>query len=268
MMVSILLLITFILTFLLCLGSFSFVKIFLTALGIFLAVNIVYILWAFSTCQLVRDTTKPIEKEKPLCRFATSTIFNMVCSYMGLGITVTGREKLPQDAKYLLVCNHRSGFDPVVIMDRLAKEKISCIAKPSIMSLPVIGRVAHGIGCLAIDRDNDRNALKTILAAANYLKKGVCNICIFPEGTRSKSGELLPFHAGSFKIAQRAGAPVVIAAIDGTENIMKNVPLRRTRVSLKILEVVPAEQVKAMQTQELADYSRELIAKTLAEVAE
>lgn len=234
--------------------------------GCYLAVNIIYIAWAFSTSRLVKDLEKPIEKEIPVCRFAAVSVFGLLCSYMGLRVRVTGEELLPRDEKFLLVCNHRSGFDPVVIMRELKEHKVSFIAKPSVMALPFIGKVAYGVGCLAIDRENDRNALKTIITAANYLKKGVCNMSVFPEGTRSRTGEMLPFHAGSFKIAQRGGSALVIASMAGTENIMKNVPLRKTDVHLRILEVVPADKVKAMSTQELADYSSRLIAASLEEV--
>ena len=234
--------------------------------GCYLAVNILYIAWAFSTSRLVKDLEKPIEKEIPVCRFAAVSVFGLLCSYMGLRVRVTGEELLPRDEKFLLVCNHRSGFDPVVIMRELREHKVSFIAKPSVMALPFIGKVAYGVGCLAIDRENDRNALKTIITAANYLKKGVCNMSVFPEGTRSRTGEMLPFHAGSFKIAQRGGSALVIASMAGTENIMKNVPLRKTDVHLRILEVLPADKVKAMSTQELADYSSRLIAASLEEV--
>ena len=86
---------------------------------------------------------------------------------------------------------------------------------------------------------------------------------IYPEGTRSKTGELGPFHAGSFKIAQRVRVPVVIASIQGTEKALRHIPFHPTRVKLDILEVIPAETVKAMSTQELAEHSRDRIAKNL-----
>jgi len=235
----------------------------LWALPIFIGVNILYILWAFSTCLLVQDMEKPIERELPVCRTAAANVFRLVSCYMGLKVEIRGMEKLPRDSRFLLVCNHRSGFDPIVLMDRLRSYQLSCIAKPSVMNLPVIGKVAYGIGCLGIDRDNDRNALKTILTAANYLKKDVCNICIFPEGTRSRTGNMIPFQAGSFKIAQRANAPVAVVSIRGTEQVMKNFPLRRTAVVVDIIELIDAEKVKATGTQELAEYSQKLIAASL-----
>ena len=263
MLILSLVVISLVITALITAGSFVFWKALLVFALTYVLVNIVYVGLCLATCQLVRDTEKPIEAEKPICRFAAITVFGLLCAYLGLDISVRGREKLPVDKNFLLVSNHVSGFDPVVIMNRLNANKVCCIAKPSIMRLPCIGRIAYGMGCLGIDRENDRNALKIIITAANYLKKGVCNICIFPEGTRSRSGKMLPFHAGSFKIAQRSGAELVIASIKGTERITKNVPLRRTKVELEILETLPGDKVKAMSSQELAEYSAALIAKSL-----
>ena len=78
---------------------------------------------------------------------------------------------------------------------------------------------------------------------------------------------MLPFHAGSFKIAQRAGVPLVIACVRGTEQVHRNFPWRPTRVTLEILELLPVEQVKAMSTQELAAYSRARMEAALKEEA-
>ena len=183
-------------------------------------------------------------------------------------VSVTGTEMLPEEGRFLLVCNHRSAFDPVVTAAKLAHWNLAFISKPENLNIPLIGKLAYGAGFLPIDRENDRNALKTILTAADYLKRDLCSIAVYPEGTRSKTGEMLPFHAGSFKVAQRAGVPLVIASIRGTENIRRNFPLRRTQAELCILETLPAGQVKTMSTQELSAYSRERIERSLREKPE
>ena len=119
---------------------------------------------------------------------------------------------------------------------------------------------------LPIDRENNRNALKTILAAADYIKKDICSIAVYPEGTRSKSNQLLPFHAGSFKIAQKANCPLVICSVWGVEKLKFWKYISGNDVYLRILDVVPAEKVKQMSTGELSDYSRSLIEESLKEV--
>ena len=83
---------------------------------------------------------------------------------------------------------------------------------------------------MAIDRENPRNAMKTIIKASKLLQKGEVSVGVYPEGTRSKECKLLPFHNGVFKIAQRADAPIAIVAISGTEKVSKNYPLHKTDV--------------------------------------
>ena len=119
--------------------------------------------------------------------------------------------------------------------------------------------VVKTLGYLAIDRENDREALKTILRAADYMKRGICSVGIYPEGTRSHSHAMLPFHNGSFKAAQRAHVPVAVACSRGTEKLNKGFFLHPHDVYLEILELIPADQVKTMSTQELAEHSRALM---------
>ena len=136
------------------------------------------------------------------------------------------------------------------------RNNIAFVSKPSNLPDPHGGDIAYTAGFLAIDRENDREALKTILQAADYLKRGICSMGIFPEGTRTRTGKLGDFHAGSFKIAQRAGVPLVIACVRDTEKASRRLFLRPTKVYLDILEVLPAEQVKAMSTRDLAAIAR------------
>ena len=215
-------------------------------------------------CLRGRDRSTPLEVQAPLGRISARRAGELLCAYGGLRPTVTGTEKLP-DSPFLLVCNHRSLFDPMLILDRLPACNIAFVSKPSNLRIPMVGDIAYAAGSLPINRENDREALKTILQAADYLKRGVCSIGIFPEGTRSRTGKMLPFHAGSFKIAQRAGVPLVIACVRGTEKAARRLFLRPTRVELDILEVLPADRVKAMSTRDLAELSRNKMLEVLGE---
>lgn len=234
----------------------------LIGLAVFLGIHIIYILF-FYLRALCIDNTKPLEKQSKICRFGCATIIGLACAYMGIRTHIKNEELLPTDGRFLLISNHRSNCDPLVIMDKLRKYNISFVSKPSNMKIPFAGRIAYGAGFIPIDRENNRNALKSILQAAYYLKKDMCSMCIYPEGTRSKKCELLPFHAGSFKIAQKAEIPLVIASTRGTEKLSKFRLFRGNHVYVDILEVIPAEKVKATSTAELAEYSRNLIDESL-----
>ena len=231
----------------------------------FAALNGLYVLFWVCVASTVDDSKPLTEKPRRICSFACWSIANWLCAWFWVRMRVTGEELLPREGRYVMVCNHRSGFDPVTAEAALGKNGLAFISKPSNLKLPYIGKLAYGAGFLPIDRENDRKALKTILIAADYIKRDYCSMGIYPEGTRSRTGELLPFHAGSFKVAQKAGVPLAIACSRGTEHVMRNWLKRPTRVELSILEVLPAERVKAMSTQELAAYSREKIEAALQE---
>lgn len=237
------------------LGILVFLVVFALMHGVYVTV------WWLLTLPV--DRTKPIEKQNPMAREACRGVGRFLCLYGGVRPHISGEEKLPTDSRFLFVCNHKSMFDPLMVIGYLYKWNISFISKPSNLKIPMVGDIAYNAGYLPIDRENDRAALKTILTAADYMKRDVCSIGIYPEGTRSKTGEMLPFHHGSFKTAQRANVPIAVACVRNSEKVKKRLFLRPTDVYLDILEVIPAEKVKAMSTAELSDYSRRLIEEGL-----
>ena len=227
------------------------------------ALTVLYVLFA-AVVSLFIDKSWPREKQNALCRDIVAGGGDICCFYCGVRTHVSGEEKLPQGERFLLVANHRSLFDPLALFHALRRYNIAFVSKPSNMKIPVLGRLAAGACFLPIDRENNREALKTILCAADYLKRDLCSICIFPEGTRSKTREMLPFHHGSFKIAQRAHVPLVIASVSGTDKAKRFSFLRPSDVYIDILEVIPADEAHAMKTAELSDHAREIIAAALA----
>ncbi len=240
-------------------------------LGVFvqsyLALNVLLVL-LFAVNALLLPRLAPgegIRKQHPLSRWICIAVPQWLGGYAGVLPRIRGLEKMPE-GPFLFVSNHRSMFDPLLVMAWMGKYNIAFVSKPSNLRIPIAGITARHAGFLAIDRENNREALKTILQAADYLKRGVCSIGIYPEGTRSKTRELLPFHAGSFKIAQKAGVPVVVACCYGSEKVKKGLLLCPTPVHLDILEVIDAEHVKAMGSNELADEVRRLIQARLDEV--
>ena len=226
----------------------------------FLGANLLFaLLFTFNSLLLPRLAPgEGIKKQRPVSRWICSAVAQWLGGYAGVRVHLSGLEKLP-DGPFLFVSNHRSMFDPLVVMGWLSKYNISFVSKPSNLVLPIAGITARHAGFLSLDRENNREALKTILLAADYLKRGVCNIGIYPEGTRSKTREMLPFHAGSFKIAQKAGVPVVVACSHGTENVKNCFFFQRTPVYLDILTVIDADRVKTTGTGELAEEARRLI---------
>ena len=113
-------------------------------------------------------------------------------------------------------------------------------------------------------RKNAKNALKTICRTADLIKRGEISYCVCPEGTRNRGEGLLPFHDGVFKIAQRAGVPVVVVAVRGTEQIRKNAPWKRTTVYIDVLDVISVQDVQSLSSHELGGRAREEIAAAIS----
>lgn len=173
-------------------------------------------------------------------------------------IKVVGKEKLDAvKGTFLLVGNHRSNFDPFVTVVGLKRKELVFISKPENFKIPFFGKIARKGLYTAIDRENARNAIKTINRTAELIKSGEASFGVYPEGTRSKGVNMLPFHDGVFKIAQKAGVPVVVVGLLGTEKIHKNAPWKKTVIKIEITEIIGAEKTASLSSHELADIARE-----------
>lgn len=134
--------------------------------------------------------------------------FRCIVRLAGTELIVRGRDNIPTDTAVLYVGNHRSYFDIVLTLS-LFPRVTGYVAKAEMRKWPLLNLWMKNIHCLFLDRDNIKEGLKTILKGAEEVKNGI-SLCIFPEGTRNKVNDtFLPFHDGSFKIAERGGVPVV-----------------------------------------------------------
>ena len=193
---------------------------------------------------LTVDTKNPPRENHPVYRAIVVYAIGQLCRFARVRLHVTGLEKLPE-GRFLLVSNHRSAYDPICTVWSLRKTPLAVVTKPENMRIAMVGPMIWKSNYLPIDRENPREAMKTIQIAAELLKNDVVSVGIYPEGTRNRAPEagLLPFHNGVFKIAQKAKAPLVTAAITGTEKIGKNFPWRHTDVYLNICETIPAAEL-------------------------
>ncbi len=221
----------------------------------FLVAALVLFLLILAVLSLFIDPNKPQKTHSGFYCAFSKYVLGVLAAFARVRIHISGEEKIPQ-GRWLMVSNHRSGFDPVLTIWAMRKYDLAFVAKPTILRIPFIGRFVHKIGCLAIDRENDRAALKTILAAAELMKNDVTSFFIYPEGTRNTGEELLPFRNGAFKIAQKAKTPIVVMRVRGTEDVAKNAPWRHTDVYMDILEVIDAERVHELKTTEIGDEVR------------
>ena len=180
-------------------------------------------LLACGLLSLFADPNKTAERQDPMWAAICGYGYGVICALARIRIHALGLEKLPEGS-WLLVGNHRSAFDPLVTGRLLRRERLAFISKPSNFRIPIAGRVIPSMCYLALDRENDRAALRTILQAAQLLRSGAVRFCVYPEGTRNTGAGLLPFRNGAFKIAQKAKTPVVVARIEGTDKVRRSFP--------------------------------------------
>ena len=227
-------------------------------LGGLLALLILYVLF-LGVCALLVSPDKTYEKNSPFYRFLLESATAVAIKLLRIRIHVSGMEKIPKDETVLFVSNHRSNFDPLITWNALRPWKIAFVSKPENFKVPFFGRIIRKCCFLPIDRENPRKAIVTINKAAELLKAQEVSVGIYPEGTRSKKCELLPFHNGVFKIAQKAEAPIVVLCITGTQKISKRTPFQHTDVYLDVLDVFPTQGVKETKTEMIGTAVRHLI---------
>lgn len=213
-------------------------------------------------CPFIR-LDKEVKHPHWFAYWAICQVIWMVFFYLGVNVHVNGKEKLPNGKRFLLVSNHRSNFDFLCVMAKLPSMKVIPIAKKETEDYFVAGKWSHLAGFIPLDRSDAYKGLKAIIKAINYVKGGEASIYVAPEGTRSKNGKMGEFHAGSFKIAEKSKCPIVIACIANTEKIRTRYFRGITNVYFDIVDVIDSDKVAAMNTIEMADYSKTKIQEHL-----
>lgn len=209
---------------------------------------IAVLLLFLTICMLFVSPDRYYEKDSRFYRFLIDLAAAVACLGGRLRLHITGADLLPKNKRILYVGNHVSNYDPIVTWHAFPFAKLSYISKASNFKIPWFGRFIRRCCFMDIDRENPRNAIVTINRAADLLKNQEVSVGVYPEGTRSKSTELLPFHNGVFKIAQKANSDIAVISLTGTENIHKNFPWRRTDVYVDVLEIIPADEIKGVKT--------------------
>ena len=228
--------------------------------GCFLGILVLGFLMILIMCGFV-DLDKEQQKDNPFYRGVLYMIADAAHTVLQVRVHTEGMENLP-DGKALLVCNHLHNVDPVIIMHQVKKkQKLAFIAKREAGSMFVVGKFMHKLLCQRINRENDREALKTILKCIEILKEDKASIGVFPEGGIRGGNVLHPFRHGVFKIALRAKVPVVVCTLWGTQDILHNgLRLKPTDVDFHVLGVIQPEEYQGMTAVELGKTAYQIMA--------
>jgi 1-acyl-sn-glycerol-3-phosphate acyltransferase len=163
---------------------------------------------------------------------------------------------------YVMVANHRSIADIFLLSDACRHAK--WLAKESLFKVPLVGTLMHLAGDIPVIRGDASSSTKALEQAKRYLERGI-SVVVFPEGTRSRDGALLPFKSGAFRLAIETGVPILPIAVEGTSDAMpKGSPwIRRARARACVLPPVETAGLSLDDVPALRDRVRRLIAAQL-----
>lgn len=181
----------------------------------------------------------------------------------GVHVKIHGKEQIPLKERFLLVQNHASKFDPMIVNGFLKKYDIAFITKPSNMKIPLAKRLMPRLFYQPIVREDPLQSLGVMRNSVELINRNVTSIGVYPEGTRHQDGRIGDFHEGVFNICLKAKCPLVVITTSNTDKIHKNFPFKLTRVNLNVIKVYTYEEMEGKTALALSNEVKELMLKDL-----
>ena len=174
-------------------------------------------------------------------------------------LEVTGAENIDLEGTYIFAVNHSSMFDILVLMAALPVQ-FRWMAKEELFRIPVLGRGMKACGYIPVNRTNPREGVRSLTRAAEKIKAG-SSVIIFPEGTRSRSGQIQEFKRGGFTLAVQSGRPIVPVSISGANRVLpaKSLSVHPGPVKVAIGSPVSTHEIGRDQHTQLMDEVRRAI---------
>lgn len=177
-------------------------------------------------------------------------------------LKVRGRENVDKKGRYVVTVNHQSMID-IPLMYVLPRINFKWVAKQEVYKWPLFGVVMLLHGDITIEEGSVRKARSFIGKGIERLKRGT-SVVIFPEGTRSKDGEVHNFKEGAFLLAKEAGVEILPCVINGVKGFVKGWRVQRATFEISILPPVPAAEVEAETTRDMMKTVRTMTVDELA----
>lgn len=230
--------------------------------GFILMVVLAVLFLLLITCRV--DTSVPQEHDDPFFRKVTYLYCEAILPLLRMKVHTRGLEKTPKEGRFLLVCNHLFELDPVVLYANFQQSQLAFISKKENDNMFIVGKVMHKLMAQLINRENDREALKTILKCISLIQEDEVSIAVFPEGYISKNHHLLHFRSGALKIATKAKVPIVVCTIQGTDKVVGNLKhLRSTPIEMHLLDVITPEQMQGRTATDIGEQIYQMMAADL-----
>ncbi len=233
-------------------------------LGFYVIYFILYMLFLVIVILFSTSRKKEVKKPHKLHLLLMHELMFFLMRYSRIKMKVTGLKKVPK-GRVMVICNHKSNFDPMPLMYYIKPASMAAVTKPENIKVPIYGKYMHNMGFIRMPKDNNVDSVKAIIKASNYIKNDISSVLIFPEGKRNFEDTTLDFHPGSFKIATRTKCPIVITSIRNPDKVRFNWPLKRTIVNLDVLDVLYYDDYKDLNTVDLAEKCRNMIVNKLDE---
>lgn len=232
-------------------------------LGSFVGLLILAVLILLVLCAFV-DRSKPQKHDSKFYRTVVDLYAELVMTLAQARVHTRGLEQTPRQGRFLLVCNHISEADPVVLLKYFRKSQLAFITKRENTSMPLVGPLMHKILCQPINRENDREALRTIVNCIHLLERDEVSIAVFPEGYIKPDKKLHHFRSGVFKIATKTKVPIVVCTLTDTLAVFRNFyRLKPTDIHLHLIKTIRPEEYEGMTTVEISDMVYRMMAEDL-----
>ena len=229
-----------------------------TLLGVLLA--FLFLLFLAS----IVDLKKEQQEDSKLYRKTVELYLQSALPPLRWHIKTTGMEKVPESGRFLLVCNHVSLADPVVLLRVFTGKQLAFISKKENQSMFLVGKVMHKMLCQPIDRENDKAALKTIIRCIQILREDKASVAVFPEGYIHEDKKLHHFRSGVFKIAKKTEVPIVVCTMKNTKDAISNLlHHRHTNIEVSVLATIQPEEYKDLTTVDLGERIYQMMAEDL-----
>lgn len=229
-------------------------------------IGICFVIILFPVTFLVWLITFPFDKKKTTIHWLLVLQSMMICQLIPAKIIICGREKAVWGTTYVIISNHRSIIDILVI--NCLRYRFRWISKIENMKVPLLGWYLKMTGYITVDRNDDESKAEMLSKSLDCLKNGT-SIMIFPEGTRSPNHETGFFKRGAFQLAIDANVPVLPVLINGTGDILpKNGFIFRGKhtITVQVLDPVPPSSFGTSVAEELALKFNAMISEGLKEL--
>ena len=215
----------------------------------------------FKLCHYAKHTDEYPEKEK---YDHIRHILQLAVNAGNLELLTSGQEKIPTDTGFIMYGNHQGMFD-VLALAATFERPLACVFKKELADIPFLKQVIACTKSFAMDREDARQAMTVIRAVTQEVRAGRRYV-IFPEGTRSKSGnKMRAFHAGSFRCAVKAKCPIVPVAFVDCFKVLDQKGSHPLTVQIHYLDPIPFEEYGELKTTEIAALIQQRIAEKITE---